>query len=134
MMTNCRKNNSQTHIPDFLKLITINANFDRSKSTLTIKVKLDGDIHAYAQGEPHGKPVRLEIAKKNGWEPIGQPVIPAGKLRKSGQGETSVVIEGQFDISQKLKKGHGPGEAIFYFQLCSNTLCDRPRTHLITFE
>jgi len=134
MVESCPKNQAKIESShDFVNLMDIKSHFDRGTSTLILDVKLNNGLHAYGQGEPYGKPMRLEIVPKNNWIADGPPIVPKGKEKKFGRRETSVVIEGEFRISQKLKIGQGPGEAKFHFQLCSTTLCDRPRIQTIHF-
>lgn len=135
MSAGCLKNkDANSGDLNFLDLIKINSQFDRKTATLFVDVKIANGFHAYGDGEPHGKPLRLEIIPKNNWAALGAPIMPSGKKYKFGQHEISVVVEGQFFIKQKLTIGQGRGEALLHFQLCSKTLCDRPRTHAIQFE
>jgi hypothetical protein len=133
-VVSCKKNRSNvtSQEKDFDSHYSINAKYDNNTSLLTVHVQLDGSIHAYAEGEKIGRPVNLELIEKNGWKPLGPKNIPAGKTMKINGLESTVLTE-SFEISQKVKKGQNEGEALLYLQVCKKNLCDRPRTHKLTF-
>jgi hypothetical protein len=132
----CKKKNTSISAPitDFEKHYSITSKYENNISLLTIDIILDDMLHAYADGEKIGKPVNLEILPKNGWMANGRPKIPQGASKKLNELGESVVLEGRFQIIQKLKKGKIPGEALLHLQVCTNDVCDRPRTHLINLE
>lgn len=132
----CKKKDSSQaiHQPiDFSKSFAVTSDFDQKTSILTVNLKMDEHVHAYAQGERIGKPLRLEIVNKNGWQAIGDTVIPEGAKKKLGDLGESRVLEGEVKLKQELKKGSGPGEATLYLQICTDNVCDRPRTQKIVF-
>ena len=131
LLCSCKKNQEQK-IDDFADYYSINAHYEKEHSVLKIDISLKGPLHAYAPKEPTGKPVRLEITPQNGWEPLGEAKIPEGRKEKLDLGE-SYVLDKDFSIEQRLKPGKGPGEAILHLQVCTNTQCDRPRTHTLSF-
>lgn len=119
-------------VTDFKKHYTITSSYDPSSSVFTVKVTMDPLLHAYAEGETIGRPVRLLISPKNGWAAEGKPKLPQGtKKRLSGLGE-SVIVEGNIEIKQMVKKGQGPGQATLYLQVCTDNACDQPRAHILT--
>ncbi|MEI6806618.1 MAG: hypothetical protein WCK49_08975 [Myxococcaceae bacterium] len=93
-------------------------NFDTKTNELLIKVRLPEGKHAYAPGEPIGKPVELVIHSTNKWELASQPVFPIGNKKH--------LIDHSFEIKAKLKNGQGPISGIFKMQLCSDSSCERP--------
>lgn len=116
---------------DFKTHYTINPSFDPKSSMVTVAISLDKPLHAYADGEKIGRPVRLEITKKNGWAADGPAIAPKGVTKQlPGLGE-SVVLQGNFELKQKVIRGHGPGEAKLYLQVCTDTACDQPREHIL---
>lgn len=132
LMTACTKKDKQpkptAHVD---QKFSIDTNFDQEASILIINVNLPTGLHAYAVGEKIGKPIRLEISSTNGWRAAGNTEIPVGRIKKiAGLGE-SMVIEGPFVIKQKVVRGTGKGEARLHLQVCSETACDRPRTHIL---
>lgn len=132
----CKKNPQNPLVPvsDFDNRYLVTSNYDAAKAMLTVDIKLDDTVHAYADGEKIGKPIRLEITAKNGWAPDGDAQIPQGvKKNLAGLGY-SMVLRGQISIHQKLKKGTGEGEALLHLQVCADNACDRPRTHKLSFE
>lgn len=100
---------------------------------LRIEVMLDKVIHAYADGEKIGRPVKLLVNEQNGWRALGAPTMPHGTHKKlPGLGD-SVILEGAFVITQKLSEGRGGGTARLMLQVCSDFSCDQPREHKIVF-
>ncbi|MES2503463.1 MAG: hypothetical protein V4534_01155 [Myxococcota bacterium] len=95
--------------------------FNPTASELTVLVKLPSGKHAYAPGEPVGRPVELQIDKTNNWELASPASIPQGDARH--------LISDSFEVKAKLKNGHGPVHGIFKMQLCSDTSCERPRDY-----
>lgn len=135
-LNSCKKNNKIATIEapaDFAKAYSINSHFDENSSELKVEVILQPGFHAYARGEPIGKPVNLVIKEENGWVAQGEPMLPAGEKKTLGAG-TSSVLDGTFFIVQPAKKGKSPGRALLYLQICTDTQCDRPRTHEIIFN
>lgn len=128
MMVGCQKKPT-----NFESLYSISSHFDQKTSELSVDISLDKSIHAYADGEKIGIPLRLEVSPKNGWVADGDASIPKGKLKKLSPGESQVLM-GNIKVSQKLKNGTGPGEAHLHLQVCSDKACDRPRVHKILFQ
>lgn len=126
----CRKKESHpTSDFDFQKSYSISSEFNDTTSELDITIHLPEPLHAYATGEKVGKPVTLVVTNKNGWEAVGEPIIPLGEKKKLGELGESVVLQGNVHVRQKLKRGQGPGEAQLLLQVCTDKVCDRPRTH-----
>lgn len=130
-LTSCKKNRTPPLEAslDFSKTFSISSSFDHGSTALIVDINLDDTVHAYAEGEQVGKPVKLELVSKNGWHALEKPQVPTGRKKSLGALGDSVVIEGPFRITQKLKAGQGPGEAVLHLQVCTNNACDRPRTH-----
>ena len=95
--------------------------FNHQTSELTIKVKLKEGMHAYAPGEPVGKPIELIIEPKNKWELDGPATLPSGNPKH--------LLNQAFEIKAKLKNGSGPIFGIFKMQLCSDSSCGRPQDY-----
>ncbi|HXW53081.1 MAG TPA: hypothetical protein VEL47_03135 [Myxococcota bacterium] len=125
------KTRQPTEQTDFGNLYKIASSFDKNSGIFSATVSLEKTLHAYALGEKTGQPVSLEISPKNGWAADGPANIPRGVVKKLGALGEATVLEGSFTISQKLKAGLGPGEALLHLQVCSDTACDRPRVHHI---
>lgn len=120
-------------ITSFDKLYSIKSSFDENNKTLVVDIALDKNIHAYAQGEKIGVPLMLEISPKNDWQKEGEALIPKGEVKElKGLGQ-SVVLLGNIQVRQKLKRGKGPGEANLHLQVCSENTCDKPRIHALQF-
>jgi hypothetical protein len=131
LATACKKQtpSPQSGAMDFAKHYSISPHFDKKSSTLTVTITLDKGLHAYADGEKIGKPVRLEIIAKDGWAANGLPTTPKGVTKKlDGLGE-SVILPGNFEVIQKVIEGQGAGEAKLYLQVCTDNACDQPREH-----
>lgn len=107
----------------------ITTKLNKELHVLTVFVDLKKNFHAYAAGEKVGKPVKLEIKPDNAWHAVGEALIPAGRIKKLASLGQSNVLEGKFTIKQSVKIGSGTGKAILYMQVCTDTLCDRPRAH-----
>lgn len=61
---------------EFSKHYHISSRLD--KTILVVTVKLDDMLHAYAEGEKIGKPVRLTIKHTGGFKELGKAIIPVG--------------------------------------------------------
>lgn len=129
----CKKNPAPSQQPfRFDDNYTINHHLDND--VLSVVVNLKNGLHAYGFEESIGKPINLKINQENGWMSIGKPKFPnSHKTRLKGLGEAD-TLENQFEITQKIKRGKGPGKALFYLQVCTDTMCDRPRIHEIILE
>jgi hypothetical protein len=114
---------------DFDKGFSISSEFVDATSQFEIMIHLNDSMHAYAPGEKIGKAIKLEITDQNGWSAEGPVVIPNGKKKKLGELGESIVLEGDINLRQKLKRGSGKGEALLHLQVCANSICDRPRVH-----
>jgi hypothetical protein len=126
----CKKNtNAPAKVEDFSNAYSIKTQFNAKDSLLTVDIELKEGFHAYGQGEKIAKPLKLEIIKENGWEAIGEASLPSGHKKDLGSLGESVVLEGKFVIKQKLKTGTEEGRALLHLQLCSDILCDRPRSY-----
>lgn len=130
ILSSCKKNQPISHeIIDFDKHYFINSVL--KDDTLTVTIKLDDMLHAYAEGEKVGRPVALSIKNHNGWQALGPSSIPKGsKKNLSGLGE-SITLEKEIEIKQKVIVGKGQGEAVLNLQVCSHNSCDRPKEHII---
>jgi hypothetical protein len=128
----CKKQQPvSAQIIDFDKHYSITT--DYKDSTLTVKIKLDDMLHAYAEGEKIGRPVSLTIKEHNGWQALGPAIVPKGnKKMLIGLGE-SVTLDNEIELKQKVIKGQGPGQALVYLQVCTDNACDRPKEHVISF-
>lgn len=130
----CKKKEKEINKSQFDNRYTIESTLSGDPKTLNVAVNLSPGLHAYAHGEKIGKPVRLEISSTNGWRALGSAETPAGVTKKiAGLGE-SIVIEGPFNVKQRVEGGVGNGEALLHLQVCSNEACDRPRVHKISFK
>ena len=112
----------------------ISSYLDKNLKILTINVKLKKNFHAYGIGEKIGKPVSIEIKPDNGYAAAGEALLPKGSIKKLTKNRQSVVINGEFNIKQPLKMGSGLGKALVHMQICTASLCDRPRIHEIIFK
>jgi hypothetical protein len=119
---------------DFDKNYSITSSFDEASSILLVDINLADNLHAYADGEKIGKPVTLEIAPKNNWLPDGPLYIPPGEKKMLKDLGESVVLTGKITIKQKVRKGSGNGEALLNLQVCTDNICDRPRTHTLPIK
>ncbi len=95
--------------------------FNPKTSEVSVKVKLPEGMHAYAPGEPVGRPIELVIHPKNNWQLAGQPILPTGNAKH--------LLNQAFEIKAKLKNGHGPVSGVFKMQLCSDNSCERPQDY-----
>lgn len=120
--------------PNFANAAQINTAINESGDLLTITVNLADGFHAYGPQEKIGKPVRLVVEQNNGWAALSAPLVPTGVVKKIAGLEDSYIISNSFNLNQKLKPGTGPGRAILYLQICTDSACDRPRTHEIQLE
>ena len=127
------KNKPAPTIDNFADYYTIDARYFKERAILRVAVSLKSPVHAYAPKELTGKPVRLEVKPQNGWEPLGDATYPSGK-KESSKGQDSYVLDKDFSIEQRLKPGRGVGRAVLHLQVCTNTQCDRPRSHELSFE
>lgn len=133
MLLGCQKKKA-AEVTDFAGLYSISSRFDEKSSSLLVTISLDEKIHAYADGEKIGIPLKLEVNSKNGWKPDGNAELPKGQKKNLKALGESVVLEGDIQIRQRLKKGHGLGEASLHLQVCSPNSCDMPRVHALSFE
>lgn len=134
-LLSCDKFKTHEKIEDtnFENSYKISSNLDKDQNLLILNIKLKKNFHAYARGEKIGKPVSLEIIRVNGYSAEGEALIPVGTIKKMASSAQSHVIEGDFEIKQRMKMGSGIGKAILRMQICTASLCDRPRTHEISF-
>ena len=95
--------------------------FNAKTSELLVRVKLPEGMHAYAPGEPVGRPIELIIDPKNNWQLATPPILPTG--------DSKHLLNQSFEIKAKLKNGHGPISGIFKMQLCSDNSCERPQDY-----
>lgn len=95
--------------------------FDSKTSELSIRVNLPEGMHAYAPGEPVGRPVELVISPKNNWALVSPPILPTGN--------TKHLLDKNFEIKAKLKNGLGSVSGVFKMQLCSDNSCERPQDY-----
>lgn len=95
--------------------------FNPKTRELSVKVKLPEGMHAYAAGEPIGKPIELVIDPKNKWQLAEKPILPTGNEKH--------LLDKQFELKARLKGGRGPIYGTFKMQLCSDSACERPRDY-----
>jgi hypothetical protein len=131
ILAGCQKKTAP--VTDFSDLYSISSRFDQKTANLIVDITLDKRIHAYALGEKIGIPLKIELSPKNGWQENGEAIIPKGKRKNLKSLGESMVLEGDIHIEQKLKSGHGPGEASLHLQVCSDDMCDMPRVHNLKF-
>lgn len=132
LLMSCKKGIEQK-VTDFSDSYHINTSYTTKDSLLRIDVELKKGIHAYALGEKIGKPISLEVINKNGWVANDDAILPKGLRKNLGSLGSSMVLENQFSIEQKLIKGKGHGIALLHMQVCSDNTCDKPRSHKIIF-
>ncbi len=130
----CKKNSSkESEIFKFEDHYTINHKFNES-GLFSVEIDLKDGLHAYGPGEKIGKSLDLTIAPDGGWKALEAPKLPEAKLKNlSGLG-SSTILENKFEITQKLHRGSAPGKAFLFLQVCTDSMCDRPRTHEIILE
>ncbi len=131
----CKKNdtNQKSEIFNFEDHYSISYKISES-NLLLIKVDLKDGLHAYGPGEKIGKPVSLVVKPDGGWKAVGAVKLPEAKLKTlSGLG-ASTTLEKHFELTQELKRGEAPGKALFFLQVCTANICDKPRTHEIILE
>jgi hypothetical protein len=95
--------------------------YDKKTGELLVRVKLPEGMHAYAPGEPIGRPIELVIDPKNTWQLAAPPSLPVGDAKH--------LLNQAFEIKAKLKSGHGPISGVFKMQLCSDSSCERPQDY-----
>jgi hypothetical protein len=115
--------------PDFGKALQLQPAFDKATGQLTVVMKLAPGFHAYAPGEAIGKPVELAVGPDNGWMVDGAPVVPAGKTKDLGELGKSMILEGDVPLTATVKGGQGPIVGAVKAQVCTDSACDRPKTH-----
>lgn len=134
LMSCDKKNNNNIANIDFDKSYTVKSNYDASTKNLNIDIELKDGVHAYGEQEKVGKPVRLIIEENNGWKANGKAIIPKGYKRSFKGAQENFLLEGSFRIKQPLVPGKDQGRAILYLQVCTDTQCDRPRSHELSFN
>lgn len=82
--------------------------------------------HAYGTKEETARPLGISILSANGWKTAGSPNIPAGKEKKLQIGKV-FIVEGEVSLSQKVVDGLGNIEGSVQVQICTDTMCDRPK-------
>lgn len=116
--------------PDFANALELAPSFDKATGKLTVTLKLKPGYHAYAPGEEIGKPVALSVDEsKGGWKIDGAVNVPAGVKKDLGALGTSVILEGNVDVTATVKGGNGDLEGKLEAQVCTDKACDRPRPH-----
>jgi hypothetical protein len=113
--------------PDFANAMQMQPKVENGQ--LTVSVALKDGYHAYAPGEETGKPVGLVVKEANGWKTEGELEVPAGKTKDLGELGKSQVLEGAFELKQKVTGGTGEVEGELAIQICTDAACDRPRKH-----
>jgi hypothetical protein len=77
-----------------------------------------------------GKPVALAVDEsKGGWKVEGAVNVPAGQKKDLGALGTSMILEGNVDLSAVVKDGSGDIEGKVEAQVCTDKACDRPKSH-----
>ena len=126
----CKKQSSTPNIlVDFEKSYAIS--HEIKSNILIITISLKNNYHAYALGERIGKPIGLEIIPEHGWAAAGPLTMPPGQSKKLSSLGPSQILEGTFSLSRPIKIGTQKGKALLHMQICTDTACDRPRTHEI---
>ena len=97
---------------------------------MTVTLKIKPGFHAYAPGEPTGKPVELAVDAP--WTLEGAPTIPAGTTKDLGDLGTSVILEGDVALTAVVKGGSGDVKGTVSAQVCTDKACDRPKKHPFT--
>ena len=116
--------------PDFANALELAQAFDKATGKLTVTLKLKPGYHAYAPGEEIGKPVALIVDEsKGGWKVDGAVTVPAGQKKDLGALGTSVILEGNVDLTAVVKGGTGDVEGKVEAQVCTDKACDRPKSH-----
>lgn len=130
----CKKNSAPNSQQPFRFEENYSIEHHIDNDVLSVVVNLKNGLHAYGSEESVGKPINLKIEPDNGWIGIGKPKFPKShttELKGLGKADT---IENHFEITQKIKRGQGPGKALFSLQVCTDTMCDRPKIHEIILE
>ena len=116
--------------PDFANALEMVPAFDKASGKVTVTLKLKPGYHAYAPGEEIGKPVALVVDEsKGGWKVDGAVALPAGQKKDLGTLGTSIILEGNVELSAVVKGGSGDVEGKVEAQVCTDKACDRPRSH-----
>ncbi len=116
--------------PDFANALEIAPAFDAATGKVTVTLKLKPGYHAYAPGEEVGKPVALAVDEsKGGWKVEGAVSVPAGQKKDLGALGTSMILEGNVELSAIVKGGSGDIEGKVEAQVCTDKACDRPKSH-----
>jgi hypothetical protein len=118
-----------TTAEDYAAALTFKAVWDADKNNVVIKANVKEGFHAYAPGEETSIPVSLTVKADNGWTAEGKLIAPTGTKKDLGDLGISMVLEGDFELAQKLKDGKGEINGTFGCQICTNKSCDRPRQH-----
>lgn len=117
--------------PDFTNAFSIASAFDKANKEVRVTLEVKEGFHAYAVGETTGVPVAFNVSNENGWSVDGDVKMPKGKEKTNPDGSKSVVLQGKVPVSAKLKGGAGDVVGGLKVQVCSESSCDRPRTHPI---
>lgn len=96
---------------------------------LVVEFEVQEGFHVYTVGETVGRPLKLTIDPESPVQPAGPVVYPKGETKQLSIGQ-SVTVEGAGNLRVPLKM---PAEASqvtgrFRYQVCTDSLCDRPRT------
>jgi hypothetical protein len=118
-----------TTAEEYAAALTFKAVWDAEKNNVVIKANVKEGFHAYAPGEETSIPVSLTVKPENGWVSDGTLIAPAGIKKDLGDLGISMVLEGNFELAQKLKDGKDEISGTFGCQICTNKSCDRPRQH-----
>lgn len=110
-------------------------------SAFRYQVKAEGDrlwvdfqvqegFHVYTQGETVGRPLELEVGEDSPVGLAGDVRYPKGKEKNLTIGR-SVTVEGAGRVEAPLANAPPDGatvRGIFRYQVCSDRMCDRPRS------
>jgi hypothetical protein len=116
--------------PDFANAVELVPAFDKATSKVTVTLKIKPGFHAYAPGEPTGKPVELAVDAP--WAVEGAPTIPAGTTKDLGELGKSIILEGDVPLTAVVKGGTGEVKGTVAAQVCTDKACDRPKKHPFT--
>jgi hypothetical protein len=125
-----RKIDAPPAAPDFANAVEVVPAFDKATSKVTVTLKIKPGFHAYAPGEPTGKPVELAVDAP--WTVEGAPTIPAGTTKDLGELGKSVILEGDVPLTAVVKGSGTELKGTVSAQVCTDKACDRPKKHPFT--
>lgn len=115
--------------PDFDKALALAPAYDKASGQLVVTLAIQDGFHAYAPGNEIGVPVSMAVSEEGGWKVEGDVSIPAGEKKDLGELGTALILEGQVPISATVKGGAGKIAGSMGVQICTKSVCDRPKQH-----